>query len=143
MSQLVEERKFFLSEIVIVSDDNLHISPPTHARRRGYSSNVFANLDVGLAVACVIVKCLVCFPYAYFCFPRWFGSPRTGSTIRMKRSLPSVADQLPEPFIADHSFMWLLRDNDTGTWIFLGRLVEPRFVSADAEITPVRHNDEL
>lgn len=67
----------------------------------------------------------------------------TGSTTRMKRSLHVVEDQLAEPFIADHPFLWLLRDNNTGTWIFLGRLVEPCFIRFGPEMTPDRHNDEL
>ncbi|XP_059353101.1 leukocyte elastase inhibitor-like isoform X1 [Daphnia carinata] len=67
----------------------------------------------------------------------------TGSTTRMKRSLHVMEDQLAEPFIANHPFMWFLRDNGTGTWIFLGRLVAPRFIRFDPEMTPDRHNDEL
>nr|CAH0111245.1 unnamed protein product [Daphnia galeata] len=67
----------------------------------------------------------------------------TGSTARMKRSLNFEEDQLVEPFIADHPFVWFLRDNDFGMWIFLGRHIEPIFIRADPDLTSTHHNDEL
>ncbi len=67
-------------------------------------------------------------------------SSSTGSTIRLKRSLNVEEDQLMEPFIADHPFLWLLRHDVTGVWIFLGHLVEPLSIR-DSEITSC--HDEL
>jgi len=66
-----------------------------------------------------------------------------GSTCRMKRSLNFEEDQIVEPFIADHPFIWLLRDNDSGMWIFLGRHVNPVFIRVNPEITSTHHYDEL
>ena len=66
-----------------------------------------------------------------------------GSTARMKRSLNFEEDQLVETFIADQPFVWFLRDNDSGMWIFLGRHIEPIFFRADPDLTSTHHNDEL
>ena len=47
-----------------------------------------------------------------FAYCAHLGSP-TGSTIRLKRSLNIEEDQLAEPFIAEHPFLWLLRHDAT------------------------------
>ena len=44
-----------------------------------------------------------------------------GGIVRLKRSLS--VEELPEPFIADRPFVWLLRHEITGAWIFFGRIV--------------------
>ena len=68
---------------------------------------------------------------------------RQYSTVRLKRSLNIEEHQLAEPFIADHPFLWLLRHDTTGMWIFLGHLVEPLSIHDYPEITPSHHVDEL
>jgi hypothetical protein len=81
-------------------------------------------------------------PHVHFAFYVGLGS-QIGSTSRKKRSLNFEEDQIVDPFIADHPFMWLLRDNDSGMWIFLGRYVDPILIRAIPEITSTHHNDEL
>ena len=82
-------------------------------------------------------------PYLFTLLSTLVWVHQIGSTARMKRSLNFEEDQLVEPFIADHPFVWFLRDNDSGMWIFLGRHIEPIFIRADPDLTSTHHNDEL
>lgn len=60
--------------------------------------------------------------------------------VRLKRSL-IVDEEEPEPFIADHPCLWLLRHNPTNMWLFVGRLVQPSLSPVEFDISPGR--DEL
>jgi serpin B len=52
------------------------------------------------------------------------GTVATAATAEVAKSAPPIKE--PEVFKADHPFVFLIRDNRTGSILFLGRLVNPR-----------------
>ena len=53
------------------------------------------------------------------------GCCEIAGVVRLKRSLDFEQDEPVEPFVADHPFLWWLRDNDSGLLLFIGRLATP------------------
>jgi serpin B len=56
----------------------------------------------------------------------WVEVNETGSEAAAATSAEMSLKADPECFIADHPFIFLIRDNGSGTILFLGRIVDPR-----------------